>query len=161
VAVGRGGAVDGMGGSSTGCFNDVDLDGGLKIRFSSSEKGSTTDGMEGRSIAGGGPRAGNLGTGSGVLRSVRSLAVLRVLPLDFVLALDHIFSANDVALPILPVLFFGDNDGKDVALLCTWSCMYPNSLTGEVRVPNSQVLSGGVTAAVESSEEISDDVELL
>src|SRR6188768_768821 len=93
---------------------------------------------------------------------VTSLVALKVLPFDLVLALDHIFSAKDVARPIPLVLFFGESDGNEVELLCTGPfCMYPNSLMGDARVPNSKLLSGGVTAAAESSDEISDEVELL
>jgi hypothetical protein len=45
------------------------------------------------------------------------LPELKTLPLDFVLARDHIFSAKEAALPIL-ALFLGESEGNENERLC-------------------------------------------
>jgi hypothetical protein len=80
-----------------------------------------------------------------------------VLPLDFVLALDHTLSANDEALVILCILLFGEIDGKLV--VDPLSEIRPNSLTGELDffVRNSRLfrlVTGGVTTGALSSDDI-------
>jgi len=90
-----------------------------------------------------------------VIRTLRVSALfeLKTLPFDFVLARDHIFSANDAALPTLLTLFLGESEGKEKesSLACR------DSSVG-VTVPNSSILSGGVMMRFESS---ADEVELL
>ena len=76
VTVGNGGIAVSGGGSFGRRFKDVDLEGvGFRTRTSSLSgeggKMDGADGSEGRLIAGGGPSAGNLGTGSEALRSKR------------------------------------------------------------------------------------------
>ncbi len=88
---------------------------------------------------------------------VRALFELKTLPFDFVLARDHIFSANEAALPTLPALFLGESEGNEKES----SCACRESPFVDVSLPNSSALSGGVTMRFESSEEISDEVELL
>jgi len=67
-------------------------------------------------IGGSSLRTGNCGVSSSVLRCVAPLE-LKTLPLDFVLARDQIFSANEAALPILP-LFLGESEGNEKERVC-------------------------------------------
>lgn len=152
-------ALLGMAGSVLSFFCDAEGVVGLD------SSGSATVGSGGRLKGGGGPiedtfSVRSLVTFSGVNSGAKQLFVLNVLPPDFVLALDQIFSANDAARLILPVLFLGDNDGHDIPFPVPFP-ICPNSLRGVTSAENSVLWSGGVAAGAESSDETSEDMEIL
>lgn len=146
-------ALLGMAGSVLSFFCDAEGVVGLD------SSGSATVGSGGRLKGGGGPiedtfSVRSLVTFSGVNSGAKiigsttnevesekkhipkQLFVLNVLPPDFVLALDQIFSANDAARLILPVLFLGDNDGHDIPFPVPFP-ICPNSLKGVTSAENS------------------------
>lgn len=88
---------------------------------------------------------------------VFSLVELRPLPFDLVRDLENIFSAKEVARPIPPTFLgdLGERDGNAIR----FDPVRPR-LSLELR-PNSRAWSGGVATAVESSDDISDEVDTL
>lgn len=128
-------ALLGRAGSALSFFCDAEGVVGLD------SSGSVTVGSGGRLKGGGGPidDTFSVRSFSGVNSAAKliiELFVLNVLPPDFVLALDHIFSANDAARLILPVLFLGDNDGHDIPFPVPFP-ICPNSLPGVISEENS------------------------
>ena len=96
--------------------------------------------------------------------------VLIILPLDFFLPLN-ILSANDVARLILPC-FLGEDSTEDDdeghGSLDDFPDRLPELVRGRGETPSPtpatlkpRLLSGGVTSAIESSDESSDDTETL